>query len=71
MNRTHKPYSMLKAVMIELGVKNIDLASLLDITDVSVRNKISGKSDFTLGEAETICRTYSLPISIFFESPLS
>ena len=59
-------YTKFKAWMKENGVKNSDIAKLLDITDATASKKLNGISDFTIGEIRTICNYYSISADTYF-----
>ncbi len=44
----------LRAEMIRYGVSALDIARVTGKTDRSIRDKISGKRDFTMSEGTTI-----------------
>lgn len=62
------PYSNLKAEMAREGVKQIDIAKLLDVREATISEKINGKSAFDIDEAIIIKQTYfpKLPLEYLF-----
>ena len=44
----------LKAEMVRYGLKITDLAEILGVSAVSVSNKLTGKTSWTLGEAKQV-----------------
>lgn len=62
------PYSNLKAEMAREGVKQIDIAKLLDVREATISEKINGKSTFDIDEAIIIKQTYfpKLPLEYLF-----
>lgn len=44
----------LKAEMVRIGITNYDVSRLLGCSEKTVRNKMSGRSQFTISEAEKI-----------------
>lgn len=55
----------LKAWLVEHGIKQTELAELLDLDLSNVNEKLNGKQDFTLAQVRTICATYDLSADIF------
>ncbi|WP_260769254.1 hypothetical protein [Oenococcus oeni] len=54
--------------MAEHGVKQVDVAQVLDTTGNYVNKKINGTgSDFTLYEARRLVRHFGMPGSIFLQ----
>ena len=66
--RIHEPYMALKGKMREKGLKYADLAAVLGITPTTFSQKVNGKSDFTLSEAEMIKAHLGTDNFIFSES---
>lgn len=48
-----------------------ELCKLIGISKAAYYRKIKGKSEFTLGEIESICRILKLKPSIFFNNKVS
>lgn len=63
---TNTGYTKFKAWMKENGVKNSDIAKLLDITEATASKKLNGTSDFTVEEIRTICTHYSISADTYF-----
>lgn len=55
-----------KGWMAEQGIKQRDLAKLLDITPENVNAKVNGRADFTLPQIKRICSTYGISADDFF-----
>ena len=51
-------YPGLLAKMKEKKETQITLSKLLEITRASINNKMLGKTDWTIGEVEKICKHY-------------
>ncbi len=58
----------LQAEMARYGVKNKDLSSLLSCTDKTIKNKLDGETEFTVGEALSVRDSFfpGLRISYLF-----
>lgn len=52
-------YPELVGNMAKKGETRADLAKLLNISELSVINKLNGKSEFKLVEIEILCKHYS------------
>jgi len=59
-------YGNLKAEMARRGVTVQDLAELTGVTTVTIRNKLSGKSKWTIDDADTIARYFDTTIEYLF-----
>lgn len=55
-----------KAWLVSNGIKQNEIAQLLDISYQAVNEKINGKRDFTTAQVRTICNQYGLSADIFF-----
>lgn len=63
-----KPYNKLKAYFVEHGIKQIDVAKVLGITNSSFNKKINRNGeDFTINQVKTLCEHYNLDANIFFK----
>lgn len=58
------PYSNLKAEMAREGIKQVQIAELLDVREATISDKINGKSTFDIDEAIKIKRTYFPNLSL-------
>jgi hypothetical protein len=65
--KKHKPYTALKRALAGKGIKYVDVAQLLGITENAIQLKINGTSDFYLSEQQKVCEAYALDANIFFE----
>ena len=54
-----------KAWMAANGVKQKDLAKLLNLSQNSINIKVNGKGDFTLPQIKVICSKYNISADIF------
>lgn len=54
-----------KAWLITNGIKQYEIASLLDISLQSVNNKVNGRQDFTLAQIKKLHDTYGVEADIF------
>lgn len=61
----HKPYSKFKGVLAERGLTQKDIALLLNLSPVTINQKINGRLDFTYGEVEIICDELNISTEIF------
>jgi hypothetical protein len=52
-------YSALVDKMHEYHESQLVVADVLGISDLTLRNKLSGKTDWTIGEIETLCKHYN------------
>lgn len=55
-----------KGYCAERGIKQTDLAELLEITVGSVNEKINGKQPFTLAQVKIICEKYGISADEYF-----
>lgn len=60
--------SKLKGVMAEKGDRQIDLAKYLGVAINTMRNKLSGKTEFKVDELQKIAHRYNKPLEYFFEN---
>lgn len=61
----HYPYNNLKAALAERGLKQKYLAELLNLSPVTVNQKINGTLEFTYSEVEAICDDLQISTEIF------
>jgi transcriptional regulator with XRE-family HTH domain len=61
----HLPYTKLKGLLAERGLKQIYLAKLLNLSHVTVNQKINGTLEFTYSEVEKICDALGASTEIF------
>lgn len=54
-----------KAWLISNGIKQYEIAKLLNISLQSVNNKLNKRQDFTLAQIKTLCDTYGVSADIF------
>ena len=55
----------LKGLMAEHGDRQEDIAKLLDINITTVKNNLSGKSDFKFSEVQVLAKHFNVDINIF------
>lgn len=60
----YRAYVNLKAEMARCGVKQIELAKLLDVREGTISDKINGKSTFDIEEAFKIKKTFFPELSL-------
>ena len=63
-----KPYSKLIGILAERGIRNRDIADLLNISEQSVSNKLNRRNglDFRADEIKKISETYEIDSNIIF-----
>lgn len=67
MNGEKQPFYKLKGYLAENGVKQKELAALLEISEVSLSQKINRSgSTFTLDEVKKICEAFEISADDFF-----
>lgn len=60
MNKKHEvKFPGLAAEMARRGHRQQDLADLLKVDKSTICNKLKGKTDWTVGEVETLCDFYN------------
>jgi transcriptional regulator with XRE-family HTH domain len=62
-----KGYRKLKALLVERGIKQKEIAELLGITLSTFNNKLNGVSDFDMGEVRTMCKYLNIKSDIFLQ----
>jgi DNA-binding XRE family transcriptional regulator len=73
MNNTrtkHLPHSKFKGYLIENKIQQKEVAKLLNISPVTINQKINGSLHFTFNEVEIICDAYKLMPDIFLTRKL-
>lgn len=55
-----------KGYCAEHGIKQAELAELLDITVSNLNEKINGKQPFTLSQVKIICEKYGISADEYF-----
>lgn len=55
-----------KGYCAERGIKQTELAELLDITPANMSEKMNGKQPFTLIQVKKICETYQISADEYF-----
>lgn len=69
MENKQNGYLKLKAYFVENGIKQSDVADLLDLSRSAFNSKLNrNKADFTLNQVRLICKTYKISASEFFLS---
>lgn len=61
----HKPHLKFKAWMVENKIKQKEIADLLNLSPVTISQKINGHLHFTWPEVEKVCDTYRIDYAIF------
>lgn len=63
----HQPYLRFKGYLVENRIKQTEIAKLLNLSPVTVSQKINGYLHFTFPEVEKICDKYGLSADFFRE----
>lgn len=65
--RRRKPYTKFKAFLVENGIKQQEVAKLLDKSKSALNQNINGTGgDFSLEELRVLATTYKISIDTFF-----
>jgi len=68
--RRHAPYTKFKAFLIENGVKQSDVAVLLEKSKSALNQNLNGTGgDFSLSEVRKICLHYGISADEYFLRP--
>jgi DNA-binding XRE family transcriptional regulator len=59
-------YPDLKALLINRGIKQKEMAELLNIKTSTFSNKLNGVSDFNMKEARMLCNHLKIKANIFW-----
>lgn len=69
--RRHTPYTKFKAYLEEIGVKQSELASLLNKTPSALNQNLNGTGgDFSLSEVRFLCQKFNISADDFFICPM-
>lgn len=55
-----------KGYCSENGIKQIEIAEILNLTVQSVNKKINGKEPFTFDQIKTLCKHYNISADEYF-----
>lgn len=61
----HAPHQKLKGYLVEMGIKQKEVARLLNISPVTLNQKLNGYLHFNFEEVEKICDEYEIGPEIF------
>lgn len=61
----HEPHDKFKGFLIENRISQKKVADLLNISPVTINQKINGSLHFTFDEVEKICSNYDIKPDIF------
>jgi len=61
----HYPYKKFKSILVERDIKQKYLAELLNLSPVTINQKINGTLEFTYSEIETICDDLEISTEVF------
>lgn len=68
--RRHKPYVKFKAYLVQHGIKQQEVANLLNKTKSALNQNLNGTGgDFSLQEVRTICLSYAISSDEYFVHP--
>jgi DNA-binding XRE family transcriptional regulator len=59
-------HANLRAEMARHGVTEQDLAALLEVHRATIRNKLAGRSEWSVNEADTIAQHFNMTIQYLF-----
>jgi transcriptional regulator with XRE-family HTH domain len=60
-----------RGLMAEHGFNQNDIAKVINRSEVTLRSKLSGKTDFTATEIAALAKLFNVSPSIFFANQLS
>ena len=60
-----------RGLMAEHGLNQNDIAKVINRSEVTLRSKLSGKTDFTATEIAALAKLFNVSPSIFFANQLS
>jgi transcriptional regulator with XRE-family HTH domain len=63
--------SKVRGLMAEHGFNQTDIAKVINRSEVTLRSKLSGKTDFTATEIAALAKLFNVSPSIFFANQLS
>lgn len=64
----HEPHHKFKGFLIENRISQKKVANLLNISPVTINQKINGNLHFTFDEVERICNEYDIKPDIFLSN---
>lgn len=67
----HQPHGKFKAFLAENRITQKSIAELLNLSPVTVNQKINGTLHFTFDEVEMICVTYNIMPDLFLTRKVS
>lgn len=69
--RRHTPYTKFKAYLEEIGIKQSELAGLLNKTPSALNQNLNGTGgDFSISEVRFLCQKFNISADDFFISPM-
>jgi DNA-binding XRE family transcriptional regulator len=69
-NTRNFPHLKFKGYLVENKIRQTEIAKLLQLSPVTVNQKINGSLCFTFPEVELICDTYGISPNIFLTKKL-
>lgn len=61
----------IRGLMAEHGLKQADIARVINKTEMTLRNKLQGKTEFTATEIATLANLFNVSPTIFFTPQVS
>jgi transcriptional regulator with XRE-family HTH domain len=61
-----KGYPKFKALLVERGIRQKEVAAMLGITLSNFNNKLNGIGDFTITDVKKICKELGIKADLFF-----
>ncbi len=61
----------IRGLMAEHGLKQTDIARVINKTEMTLRNKLQGKTEFTATEIATLASLFNVSPTIFFTPQVS
>lgn len=63
-----RPHEKIRGILAEKGIKNREIATLLNISEQSVSNKLNHRNgiDFRGDEIQKICNEYNIDANLIF-----
>jgi len=67
----HAPHLQVKGFFVANGIRQHEVAEMLNISPVTLNQKLNGYLHFSFGEVEKICRKYGVKPDIFLTQELN
>ncbi|KOF56645.1 MULTISPECIES: helix-turn-helix domain-containing protein [Clostridium] len=59
-------YAKVKGYLVEHGIKQKDVATILGMSNSTFNNKLNGIGDFTITQVKKMCKELNMNADIFF-----